>query len=214
MSRSNRITSLTSLHVLVAVFIVGLAAPSCSRTSPRVYFSPAGGCSEAVVAALEDAQSEVRVAMFALSRKPVELAILRAKKRGVDIQIILDRGQAKTVRKTWEKLREAGVTVRFSTCSGYLHHKYAVFDQKRVLTGSFNWTGRGETTNHENLLVLNDRALAAEFLANWARLPCDDQAPEPKPKWAAGDLEEDQMAAPEERELIRAEAPTRSGSHP
>jgi phosphatidylserine/phosphatidylglycerophosphate/cardiolipin synthase-like enzyme len=175
-------TKLTIVHLVAAVFLVGLAIPSCSPTRPRVYFSPAGGCSEAVVAALEAAEKEVRIAMFAISRKPIEESILRAKKRGVDIQIILDRGQAKTVRKTWERLQQAGIPIRFSTCSGYLHHKYGVFDGKKVITGSFNWTGRGETTNHENLLVLNDASLAAEYLENWKKLPCDDKAPEPKPK--------------------------------
>jgi phosphatidylserine/phosphatidylglycerophosphate/cardiolipin synthase-like enzyme len=38
-----------------------------------------------------------------------------------------------------------------------------------VITGSFNFTAAAQNHNAENLLVLDDPALAAEYKANWER---------------------------------------------
>jgi len=42
-----------------------------------------------------------------------------------------------------------------------------VIDGKTVLTGSFNFTKAAEDENAENLLVIQDPALAAKYAANW-----------------------------------------------
>ncbi len=42
-----------------------------------------------------------------------------------------------------------------------------VTDDATVLTGSFNFTKAAETENAENLLVINDAALAKKHTANW-----------------------------------------------
>jgi phosphatidylserine/phosphatidylglycerophosphate/cardiolipin synthase-like enzyme len=47
------------------------------------------------------------------------------------------------------------------------HNKIMVIDGKTVLTGSFNFTKAAEDDNAENLLVIQDPALAAKYAANW-----------------------------------------------
>ncbi len=84
---------------------------------------------------------------------------------------------------------DAGVPIRFWTSSGYMHHKFAVVGGKKIVTGSLNWTGRGETTNHENLLVFEDASLAQAYLEEWRRLPCDDQPPEKSLEEEADELD-------------------------
>lgn len=37
-----------------------------------------------------------------------------------------------------------------------------------VITGSFNFSKAAEESNAENLLVIDDAALAAKYAANWA----------------------------------------------
>jgi phosphatidylserine/phosphatidylglycerophosphate/cardiolipin synthase-like enzyme len=46
-----------------------------------------------------------------------------------------------------------------------LHHKLAVLDQQRVITGSFNWSPSAAHQNDETLLVIDSRAVAAHFRA-------------------------------------------------
>ncbi len=44
-----------------------------------------------------------------------------------------------------------------------LHHKFAVIDNKTVITGSFNWSPYAAHTNDETLLVIESPQLAAQF---------------------------------------------------
>lgn len=170
------------LHLVAICFAIGVSAGTCRKTTPQVYFSPEGGCSGAVVWAAQNAKNEIRVAMFALSRKVIVEALVEAKKRGVDVQVVLDAGQARNVQTGWIRLKDAGIPVRFSTSKGYLHHKFGVFDGYRVVTGSFNWTARGEKTNHENVVVLDDKEVASLYRQEWSRLPTSDAEPPRKPK--------------------------------
>ena len=49
------------------------------------------------------------------------------------------------------------------------HNKVMVIDGERVITGSFNFTSAAQNHNAENLLVLDDSALAAQYRTNWER---------------------------------------------
>jgi phosphatidylserine/phosphatidylglycerophosphate/cardiolipin synthase-like enzyme len=51
-----------------------------------------------------------------------------------------------------------------------LHHKLAVIDRRRVITGSFNWSPSAAHTNDETLLVIDSARLAAHFEAEVDRL--------------------------------------------
>ena len=42
-----------------------------------------------------------------------------------------------------------------------------VIDSHTILTGSFNFTKAAEDSNAENLLVIDDAALAKKYTANW-----------------------------------------------
>ena len=51
-----------------------------------------------------------------------------------------------------------------------LHHKFAVIDNKTVITGSFNWSPAAAHTNDETLLVIHSPKLAAHFTREMDRL--------------------------------------------
>ena len=51
-----------------------------------------------------------------------------------------------------------------------LHHKFAVIDNKTVITGSFNWSPAAAHTNDETLLVIHSAKLAAHFTREMDRL--------------------------------------------
>jgi phosphatidylserine/phosphatidylglycerophosphate/cardiolipin synthase-like enzyme len=54
-----------------------------------------------------------------------------------------------------------------------MHHKFALFDGKRLANGSFNWTRSASTSNNENLVVSADaylvRCFAGEFDSLWKK---------------------------------------------
>ena len=54
--------------------------------------------------------------------------------------------------------------------SDKLHHKFAVIDNKTVVTGSFNWSPSAAHTNDETLLVIHSPLLAKHFTREMDRL--------------------------------------------
>ena len=51
-----------------------------------------------------------------------------------------------------------------------LHHKFAVIDNRKVITGSFNWSPSAAQTNDETLLVIHSAQLAKHFTEGMDRL--------------------------------------------
>ena len=51
-----------------------------------------------------------------------------------------------------------------------LHHKFAVIENKEVITGSFNWSPSAAHTNDETLLVIHSPKLAKHFTREMDRL--------------------------------------------
>ncbi len=51
-----------------------------------------------------------------------------------------------------------------------MHHKFAVFDGKTVITGSYNWSNSAETRNYENVVVLHDSKIALAYHSEFERL--------------------------------------------
>lgn len=46
--------------------------------------------------------------------------------------------------------------------SNYLHHKFAIIDDKIVITGSYNWT-IAATRHKENIVIIEDESIAQQF---------------------------------------------------
>src|SRR2546428_9258743 len=61
--------------------------------SVAVHFSPKGGCTDAVLRELSDARREILMLAYSFSSKPIAEALIEAKKRGVHVDVVLDRSQ-------------------------------------------------------------------------------------------------------------------------
>jgi phosphatidylserine/phosphatidylglycerophosphate/cardiolipin synthase-like enzyme len=51
-----------------------------------------------------------------------------------------------------------------------MHHKYAVFDQKTTLTGSYNWTRSADKHNDENFVITSDPTINRAYSGHFDRL--------------------------------------------
>ena len=67
-------------------------------------------------------------------------------------------------------LQTQGVGTPRLARSDKLHHKFAVVDNKTVITGSFNWSPSAAHTNDETLLVIHSPQLAKHFTREMDRL--------------------------------------------
>lgn len=97
-----------------------------------------------------------------------------------DCSLILANG-AKTpdeneqVRKDLRAKTQIQVFDRLVSSSHFAHNKFVVFCDsagvpERVFTGSTNWTSSGLCTQANNGLLIDDPAVAADFLSAWHRL--------------------------------------------
>ncbi len=157
-----------------AVLAVMLVAVSASYAQIQACFSPPlpGGCdpAAAVVQVIAGARKTVLVQMYALTSRRIVSALVNAKRRGVDVRAIVDRRQLDEDRSDTSavaRLASGGVPVLVDTVSGLMHNKIMIVDGATVITGSFNYTWSAEHKNAENLLVIHDPALAAEYTQNW-----------------------------------------------
>jgi phosphatidylserine/phosphatidylglycerophosphate/cardiolipin synthase-like enzyme len=97
-----------------------------------------------------------------------------AHRRGVEVLIVADEGQARERHSEIPYLRSQGISVRLS--HGYrgdrsiMHNKFAVFDGKLAETGSFNWTTSAENFNYENALFIADPNVVARFEDEFQRI--------------------------------------------
>jgi phosphatidylserine/phosphatidylglycerophosphate/cardiolipin synthase-like enzyme len=164
---------------------MAFAIPAGAQTTAgiAVCFSPPipGGCDPqaAIVAELAAARSSILVQAYVLTSRPIVGALLRARARGVDVRIILDRKQLQHDRsdlKAAARLLSAGIPVMVDDgVRGIAHNKVVVIDGRLVITGSYNFTWSAEHKNAENLVIIRDPVVAGEYAQNWRMRATESQ---------------------------------------
>lgn len=142
-----------------------------NSASYQLCFVPDGAsCQDLLVSAIDRTQSKLRVQAYSFTSAPIAAAIKRAKDRGVDVKVILDKSQVSQRYSGATYLRNAGVDVVIDTKPAIAHNKVMIFDDQAVFTGSFNFTKSAQERNAENgIIIRGDTALTKTYLANWEK---------------------------------------------
>ena len=69
-----------------------------------------------------------------------------------------------------DELAAAGIPVAMDRSPAHMHHKFALFDGRILLNGSYNWTRSAAADNEENIVLSSDVSLLAGFSAQFERL--------------------------------------------
>jgi len=138
-----------------------------SPATVEVYYSPHGGCTEAIVNTLGAAKQTVLVQAYGFTSPPIEAALVAAAKRGVKVQLILDRSNLTQKSSEIEEAAAAGLPVWVDARHEIAHNKVMIIDGEMVITGSFNFTHNAENNNAENLLIIRGKEIAVRYTANW-----------------------------------------------
>lgn len=134
------------------------------QAAVEVGFSPDDGVQARLVQRIEQAQSEVLVLAFVLTSDSIAEALLHAHERGVAVRGVIEARQSGGVGSDADRLRAAGLDLRLDTNPANMHHKVILIDGRTVISGSYNFTQSAEEDNDENLLMIEDAALAALFI--------------------------------------------------
>lgn len=103
---------------------------------------------------MRGAEKSIKVAMYTFTRKDFVDTLVRAKNRGVKVEVIIDRGMAQGASKyAVDRLRENGISVKTRNGDGLMHHKFMIIDDKIWVHGSANWTKAAFNKNDDYFIV-------------------------------------------------------------
>lgn len=132
------------------------------------YFSPNGGCTEAIVKELVNAKTEILVQAYSFTSKPIAKALIDAKKRGIKIEVILDRSQRSKKYSAADFVAHAGIPTYIDSAHAIAHNKIMIIDGGTLITGSFNFTKAADEKNAENLLIIKgNKPLVDSYIQNF-----------------------------------------------
>lgn len=146
------------------------SGPENGQTKSEAFFSPAHNCVDKIVRQFQTARRSVDVCVFTITDDRITDAILEAHRRKVAIRIISDDEKQQDLGSDIMQLIRQGVDVRLDQSEYHMHHKYAVFDNRRLLTGSYNWTRGAAQHNEENFILTSDASLLRAFRSSFEQL--------------------------------------------
>jgi cardiolipin hydrolase len=149
-----------------------LLPPAAATAAPQAeaYFSPFDDCVGRIVRLFNDTQATADVCVFTITDDRIASAMLAAHARGVRQRVLTDNEKAFDLGSDIARLQAAGVAVRVDQTPFHMHHKYAIFDGRRLLNGSYNWTRGASRDNEENIIITQDPALLSVFAAAFDKL--------------------------------------------
>ncbi len=161
------VISLFSLSLLPYTVAIG-AELTLDNAPAKVCFSPDGGCTKDIIKEIELATREVLVQAYSFTSAPVKNALIGAQKRGVSIEILLDKGEQKDQKfKTANAFSKGHIAVYIDDKHSSAHNKVIIIDRETVITGSFNYTYAAEHKNAENILIIKSKKLSDFYADNW-----------------------------------------------
>lgn len=170
------------------MFIDGQFGPRSPQNTPNqvfnqdgtpieVYFAPEDEVIPAIMREINGAQRSIRFLAFSFTIDEMAEAMLNRHAAGVDITGIFETVGSQTQFSELTPLFCGGVDARQDGNTFILHHKVFIIDETTVLTGSFNFSANATNSNDENLLIIRDRDLAAQYLAEFDRRWAESRVP-------------------------------------
>jgi phosphatidylserine/phosphatidylglycerophosphate/cardiolipin synthase-like enzyme len=158
-------TAATFLLIISVVYAFDAAPVYTVNT--QVYFSPMGGAAAAIIREIEQAKKEIKVQAFLFTYKDIVRALVNAKRRGIDVELILDASNRTDQHSAANFISDKKITTYIDAQHSTAHNKVMIIDCETVITGSFNFTKSAEEKNAENLLIMRSKELANTYLINW-----------------------------------------------
>lgn len=158
--------------VFILFFSLWILQESPVIAEIETIFSPEGSIKESLLKEVDSTTSTLELAIHDVTSFDLAQAIVKAKQRGVKVRIIADSIQAKAKSSRITFLIKQGIPVKVlgGKGKGVMNHRFAIFDGKKVLTGSFDWSEGSEKWNYENVLIIRDSEVMASYQREFDRL--------------------------------------------
>jgi phosphatidylserine/phosphatidylglycerophosphate/cardiolipin synthase-like enzyme len=155
----------------LSILILACYLPYFSvKTHSEAYFSPDDHITDRLIQVINGSKRKIYAAIYMFTDKFIAQALIDAKKRGVDVKMIVDNATMDYEYGKATLLKENGIDVYvFSTQDKnarygipIMHNKFALIDSQ-LLTGSFNWTKSADKKNQENIIITTNKNVYARF---------------------------------------------------
>jgi phosphatidylserine/phosphatidylglycerophosphate/cardiolipin synthase-like enzyme len=133
-------------------------------------FSPEDQVAERIIAKLEKAQSSICFLAFSFTHDEIGQVILDKAQDGVSVQGVFEKRGHSNEYSQYGPMRYAGLDVWPDANAYTMHHKVLIIDDEMVITGSFNFSVNASESNDENILIIQDPEVAAQYLAEFHRV--------------------------------------------
>ena len=154
----------------------GFTQSTDSKTAHvEVAFTPGDDISGLIVKRIGQAKERVQVQAYLFTDRRIANALLAARKRGIEVEVIGDEAQHRAGGLPHLKaLVRAGARIYLNGAFAAAHDKIVIVDgaseAAAVITGSYNFTHAAQARNAENVVVLSgSRSVTDRFVENFER---------------------------------------------
>ncbi|MBI3966642.1 MAG: hypothetical protein HY329_13490 [Chloroflexi bacterium] len=139
-------------------------------TRVDTYFCAPDGCASRLIDEINKAQKSVHFLAFSFTHDGIGRAVIAKKQAGLRIGGVFEKTGSETRFSELANLQREGAEVYQDGSPYVMHHKVFILDEKVTAFGSFNFSDGADKDNDENLVIVDDPALAASFKAEYDRL--------------------------------------------
>ncbi len=134
----------------------------------QLCFTPQENCTGLIVSTINAAKKEIYVQAYSFTSTGIAKALINAQKRGVKVNVLLDKSQYRPKGFSAAKLlSDYHIPAFIDYQPNIAHNKVIIIDSKTVITGSFNFTRAAQERNTENVIIIEDSQIAKKYLSNW-----------------------------------------------
>jgi phosphatidylserine/phosphatidylglycerophosphate/cardiolipin synthase-like enzyme len=143
----------------------------------QIYFASENPVMDYIITEVKAARSSVRFMTFSFTYDDLANAMLDKAKQGVKVEGIFEQRGSETQFSELRPMFCAGLDVRQDGNKFTMHHKVFIIDNQTVITGSFNHSDNAVKSNDENVVIIKDPDLAAQYNAEYERLKASATKP-------------------------------------
>lgn len=160
------------LHCVPTVFILLYVFSSPTFGETQVLFSPRGSIRDHILENMRDCSSSLEIAIYEFTSGDIAEALVAAANRGIRIGIVMDKKQAEKEGSLYDFLKDEGFDVHLvkGRVGGSMHNSFVIFDNRLVLTGSYEWTEYAEKFNYENVIITDEKPIVEMYRQEFLKL--------------------------------------------
>ncbi len=171
------------LIMLLAPLHMPGAPASC-----EAYFSETDQLATRLMEYIDHEKSSIKMAIYSITHREIATALVRAKERGVEVEVLIDPFSVKR-HASINALLKGKVPLfvwdhKLSRTQGarkgghpLMHDKFCIFGRHLVWTGSLNFTYASTTSHRENAVAIGSLEIAGKYLDRFAHMKLYESRP-------------------------------------